>query len=249
MNQTNRIKYFFDEGFSPSKIADQCAIPTSEVTRFLSTEVKEGRLTPSKLLSAFDNDWRTTVEFCASCDPKGIGDCDSVIEAVTLFEMPYDLEEIRFYFEYKEKEKKIHAGKLYELISDIERKLHAVIKTTLVKKYGDSETGWWGQGVPEKVRLDCVKAREANCEFKEGSYNFTTFIHLSDIIKEKWVLFASQFSKNRTNDKPKMLAGLRRANDIRNQVMHPVRGEMPNHDDFSFIENLQMEVGQLFNQK
>jgi hypothetical protein len=227
----------------------KCQIPTSEVAQFISAEVKEGRLTPSKVLAAFDNDWRVTIDGIASFDPQGVGECDSVIEAVKLFKMEYDIEEIKIYFENKDKEKQINAGKLYEMILDIERKLHAVIKTTLVKRYGDGETGWWGQGVPEKVRLDCVKSREANCEFKEGPYSFTTFIHLSDIIKENWGLFVARFSKSRANDRPKLFSDLRRVNVIRNQVMHPVRGGLPNDDDFKFVENLQCEIGQLFNSR
>jgi len=50
---------------------------------------------------------------------------------------------------------------LYEFIINTEKVLHDKIREILREKFGDKESGWWRQGVPEAIRVDCVKAREA----------------------------------------------------------------------------------------
>jgi len=121
--------------------------------------------------------------------------------------------------------------------------LHDKIREVLREKFGDKESGWWRQGVPEAIRVDCVKAREqGQGEDNAEPYEFTTFIHLSEIIDKHWSLFMSRLPNDVISDKKRFLAELKTLNSIRNRVMHPTRLHKISDEDFEFAREIHLRL-------
>jgi DNA-binding cell septation regulator SpoVG len=248
MIQQIRILNLVSEGLSPSKIAADCQLPTSTVIQCLATAINEGQLTRSEVLSTFAKDWRDNVDSITfqikEVSPKRAA---SLVAAMDLMDIKCDAEELKLYISYRSK--RVREGDLYEIISDIERKLHSAIKAVLVSKFGSGSDSWWRQGVPEKVRLSCVAGREIAGDYESDPYSYTTFIHLADIIEGNWGLFAPRLPKITGANQKVFVSELKRANGIRNKVMHPVREESPSEEEFAFVRDLQLKVNQLIKTK
>jgi len=129
-------------------------------------------------------------------------------------------------------------GDLYVFLMELEVALHQLIEAILKSEYGEEETGWWRKGVPQAVRVACVEAREKDYASPSEPYSYTTLIHLKEVIKNQWSLFARYLPRSVAIDKPKLMKSLDKANAIRNKVMHPVRAERPSQDEFDFIREL-----------
>ena len=151
-----------------------------------------------------------------------------------------DIEDLKLYLNYRVTG--IPTGELYEMITGIEKTLHSFIKFRLIKEFGEGESNWWGNGIPKKVRQDCVRSREDCDGYQTEAYNFTTFIHMKEIIDNNWGILGKYFPKNFQKNKKKLTTDLERANEIRNQIMHPVRGDTVSAVEFLFIKNLNGEI-------
>jgi hypothetical protein len=239
MEKPNRILALLSEGLSPSQIAIQCKVPTSSVIQQISTAVNEGRVRRSEVLSTLNTEWREWVESFVQnghkLSPERL--CASLKLA---FDWDIDIEELKLLFAYIGKP--IRAGDMYGLLYEVERTLHTSIKAVLGAKYGFNEAGWWKQGVPEKVRIDCVQARERDLEYTGEPYNFTTLIHLADILEKKWDIFSLRLPTSVAKNKPGFMQNLKRMNNIRNRVMHPVRGMPPTEEEYEFMKEMQRKL-------
>ena len=72
-------------------------------------------------------------------------------------------------------------------------------------------------------------------------YEFTTFIHLSEIIDKHW-LFMSRLPSDVISDKKAFLRELKTLNGIRNRVMHPTRLHKISDEDFEFARELHRKL-------
>jgi hypothetical protein len=151
-----------------------------------------------------------------------------------------DPEEIKIYLDLHRD--RAFIGDLYVFITGVEKSLHGLIEDILRSEYGDNEDGWWREGIPQSVRLDCVKAREIDQDTPAPPYCYTTFIHLKVILDKKWALFTKYLPPDVAADKPDLMGALNRINTIRNKVMHPVRESPPTEDEFEFVREMRRKL-------
>jgi hypothetical protein len=130
-------------------------------------------------------------------------------------------------------------GDMYEDIRRIESTVHDRIREALVREYGDGESGWWRQGVPEKVRVKCQERRERDVEDPCEAFCYSDLLDLDVVLEDKWSLLKNLFPDYQANRK-QLSSDLRQLNRIRNKVMHPVRGLIPGEQDFDFVRRLHV---------
>ena len=129
-------------------------------------------------------------------------------------------------------------GDMYEDIRRIEIALHDKVREALVHRHGDGESGWWRQGVPERVRVKCQERRETDQDDPGEPFSYSDLLDLDAILEEEWSLLKDLFPDYTANRK-QLSKHLRQLNRIRNKVMHPVRGFVPGETDFDFVRGLQ----------
>lgn len=129
-------------------------------------------------------------------------------------------------------------GDMYEDLRQIEIALHDKIREALVQRYGDGESGWWRQGIPENVRVKCQERRERDLDDPCESFCYSDLLDLDAILDAQWAVLKDLFADYTVNRK-QLSRDLRQLNRIRNKVMHPVRGFVPNEGDFDFVRGLQ----------
>jgi hypothetical protein len=206
--------------------------------QYIYVAIGEGRIRQSDVLFAFDKNFRRNVESCLS-KGKDLQEWE-LIPAITKTDSRYDSGDISIYLSYRNL--RIYAGELYEFITDLERVLHEKIKSVVVQEFGEEESGWWRQGVPERIRSECAQTRERDPEFADDPYNYCTFIHLTEVVDKNWILFQGCLPADLVADKKTLLTDLRRLNAIRNRVMHPVRSTPPSEDDFEFVREMRKKL-------
>jgi hypothetical protein len=259
MENSKQIVGLVSEGLSPSLIAKQCNLGVGLVIQEILKAVDAGQLLRSQVQSTLNADWLKAVGLFAQHRRKFP---PVVIQEMVKLSEPdcgLDVEEIAFYMSYASKE--FRAGETYELLSEIERTLHEQIRMILVEEIvieeeeyetkeilwrrKAKETAWWRKGVPEKVRVDCARAREQDTQLvPEHPYSYTTLINLKEIICNKakgkgWHLFKDRLPKSVAAHKDDFEENLDRLNGIRNRVMHPVRGAPPSEEDLKFVRRMQ----------
>jgi hypothetical protein len=129
-------------------------------------------------------------------------------------------------------------GDMYEDLRRIEIELHDKIREALVQGYGADESGWWRQGIPENVRVKCQERREKDMDDPCPPFCYSDLLDLDAILEDKWTLLKDLFPDYAANRK-QLSKDLRQLNRIRNKVMHPVRGFVPDEGDFDFVHGLQ----------
>ncbi len=137
---------------------------------------------------------------------------------------------------------RVALGDMYEDIRRIETTLHGHIQKTLIGTYGEDESGWWRQGVPQAVRVKCQERREKDLDEPCDPYCYTDLLDLAQIVESNWPLFKDQFSDKYSTNRKALLDHLARLNRVRNKVMHPVRGLAPSEDDFDFVRQFERDL-------
>lgn len=132
---------------------------------------------------------------------------------------------------------------LFKLVTAIEGRLHLFIRQRLQQVFGQEESGWWIQGIPEKVRIECAQRRERDPR-RQPLYDYVYLIDLEDILDKNWKLFEPAFQqiKGTIESKKAFLHRLVRLNEIRNMVMHPTRGVLIgalNQSDLEFTRQMR----------
>lgn len=133
-------------------------------------------------------------------------------------------------------------GDMYEDIREIEIFLHRLIRSALQKRYGAREHDWWRQGVPLDVRQECQSRREEDEAPVSDPYCYTDILHLRKILDKQWDTIKDELPPTMTSDKKRLLHDLIILNNIRRNVMHPVRGISPSEDDFEFVRGLRTMI-------
>lgn len=129
-------------------------------------------------------------------------------------------------------------GDMYEDLRRIETALHLRIREALIRKFGDGEVGWWRQGIPEGVRVKCQERRERDSDDPCEPFSYSDLLDLDAILENQWGVL-NDLVPDYTANRKQLSKDLRRLSRIRNKVMHPVRGAVPDEDDFDFVRGLQ----------
>lgn len=132
-------------------------------------------------------------------------------------------------------------GDMYEDLRRIETGLHAKVREALIREYGDGEAGWWRKGIPEGVRVKCQERRERDPDDPCEPFSYSDLLDLDKTLEDQWRLLKDLFPDYTANRK-QLSKDLRQLSRIRNKVMHPVRGMVPDEDDFDFVRKLQRSL-------
>jgi hypothetical protein len=131
-------------------------------------------------------------------------------------------------------------GDMYQDLRGIECSLHSQILELLAHKFGPDESGWWLMGIPEPVRAECQQRRESDPQ-RLDPYCYTDLLHLHNILDKSWSVL-SPLAGELQKDKRKFLDALKQLNKIRNMVMHPARGVIPDEADFDFVSKFRRDL-------
>jgi hypothetical protein len=222
-------------GNSPSKIAAQLRLPLGVVMNSLYNQVGLGRIRRSDILFSIDADTRHAIE-------KAIAEVDDaparVRRALARAGIQVSRADLDVYL--KLRDSRVDLGDMYELLRDIELKLHDYVRASLIAEFGEAD--WWRQGVPLPVREDCAVMCERDAEPAESLYCYTTVMNLRLIFEREWSVLSRNLPGRLRADKQAFLQDLVRVNRIRNVVMHPVKGIRMTEDDFDFVRRFHAQL-------
>lgn len=224
------------EGNTPSEIAQRLGISPQSVIQYLYTAVGQRLILFSDIVFSIPHETRSAID--KTIAELATDDPNIVIGEAQARGIDVALDDLTFYLRLRSEV----VGDLYFFVTDLEKNLHSLVEGILKWEYGPEEEGWWRQGIPEKVRVECVERRERAVDPADGPYCYTDFIHLKQILDENWPLFSRYLPKDVAKDKRVLLKELVDANAIRNKIMHPVRGNTPGDEDFKFIRQLRSRL-------
>lgn len=118
--------------------------------------------------------------------------------------------------------------KAYRYIWLIETSLHQVVIAELNRKYPGNP---W-RGFPRELRNKCLDEAENDRE-RCSPENYLLFMEMADVVKHNKDIFSPAFETLKTrysNPENEFHRVLREANQIRNDVMHPLRNIVPADD-------------------
>ena len=123
---------------------------------------------------------------------------------------------------------------VYKLIWMTETRLHRFVATMLI----DVKKGPWWTAFPNDLQQKCLdRAQQDNHHSPLDCY--IDLLDFGDIIKQNKDVFSGAFDRLATEYKDpraEFHSKLRKTNDLRNLVMHPVRQVAPSHDDLAMLE-------------
>jgi len=124
------------------------------------------------------------------------------------------------------------------MIDDMQEKFYKITISVLKDHFGESK--WWFEGIPQKIRTECVKRREEEKGIKDKEQYFV-LINYRDIALHNWSLFEQYFSLVDRGSKSKRTEWLIRLNEIRNTTHH--KEKWPAYkDDVQFIRDIYPKV-------
>ena len=227
------------QGNSPTQIARELHLRTSDVMNFLWTKIGEGELRRSDIAFSLKRNVRKAIEaVVAETKSQTPGRICKELEKRGIHCNRFD---VRVYLEYRRAP--VVLGDMYELVRTIEVRLHRFIKRVFVAEFGADE--WWRGGVPDNIRAECAALREKDPEPAPEPYNYTHLIALREILDRKWSILSKHLPPETAQNKKDLLERLVQLNRIRNNVMHPVRGGMLTEEEFEFVYNLEEDLGPL----
>ena len=222
-------------GLSPVEVANQMNKDIIEIKRYLLTQVGEGQLRLSDILFSIPESQRVKFEALLSKHPTT--DYWGIPRAARQWKS-MEQGELRIYLACRNSER----GDMYVYIADIEILFHRKIRENLVSEFGDSEDGWWRQGISLQTRKACVCRREEDLSPCEDPFDYTDFIDLREILNKNWSVFTRSLPKAIAGDKQKLLKDLLTLNDLRNAVMHPIKQVVIGRDDFIFVQAFRKSI-------
>jgi len=227
------------QGNSPSQIAAKMGVRTSYVMNYLWSKIGEGDLRRSDIAFSLQRNVRRAIEtVVAETKSQSIGRICQELQKRGIQCSRYD---VRMYLEYRRAP--VVLGDMYEIVRDIEVRLHRFIKRVFVSEFGQED--WWRGGVPDHIRAECAALREKDPEPAPEPYNYTHLIALREVLDRKWNVLSKHLPAEVAQNKKDLLERLLQLNRIRNNVMHPVRGGMLTEEEFEFVYTLDSDLGPL----
>jgi hypothetical protein len=239
MPKSEEARKLLQEGLAPSEIAAKLNTSAADVMRHLCLKVGEGDLRRSDIVFSINSDLRHAIEDIIK--ETGASSMRAVASELRRRGIQANRLDVRIYLRYRRA--RVVLGDLYELVRNIEVRLHRFIKQAFVQEYG--EENWWRGGVPDRIRADCAATRERDTEPANDAYCYTTLMNLREILDKQWSALGPHLPKRIQADKKAFLEQVKRLNGIRNSVMHPVRNDQFSDDDFEFVRSFERELGEL----
>ena len=239
MTRRDKATALLREGHSPSQIAARIGIRASEVMHYLHTKIGQGELRRSDIAFSLNRGMRQAVD-----DALAAGvpmNTSRISRELRKKGITWDRFDLRVYLEFRRTG--VVLGDMYEIVRNIEVRLHSFIKRMFIAEYG--EENWWRGGVPEKIRAECAALLEKDPEPAPEPYCYTHLIALREILDRGWPALSRHLPAAVTANKKDMLDRLLQLNRIRNAVMHPVRGENLTEEEFEFVYTLDADLGLL----
>lgn len=241
MGAKGEVLELFQQGLDPMQISEYRGTTIQTTIGYLHQLVGRGDLRPSDVLFSIPRERREAIARQVDDRRRPAEQrLTPIKEALERQGIPVTWDELRVVIAFYHPD--APWGDMYEDIRSIECELHELLRRALEAHHGPSETGWWRQGVPADIRVECQRRREEDPTPAAEPWCYTDLKHLARIIDRGWPLIADQLPAPARN-KREVLAGLARLNRVRNQVMHPVRGEQPDEDDFEFVRALRIRLG------
>jgi hypothetical protein len=122
----------------------------------------------------------------------------------------------------------------YKLIWTTETRLHTFVATILI----ELRKGSWWTAFPNDLQQKCLERAQQD-NHRSPLHCYIDLLDFGDIIKHNKDVFSNAFDRLRTEYKDpraEFHSKLRRVNDLRILVMHPVRQVAPSHDDLATLE-------------
>ena len=206
---------------------------------YLCTMIGEGELRRSDVAFSLPRELRQAIEeVAAGLKLPTAGRISRELEKRGISCSRFD---VKIYLDYRRA--RVVLGDMYEVVRNIEVRLHSFIKRVFIAEYG--EENWWRSGVPEKIRAECAALREKDPEPAPDPYCYTHLIALREILDRGWPVLSGHLPKKVTANKKDFLDRLLQLNRIRNSVMHPVRGDLLSEEEFDFAYSLESDLGLL----
>jgi len=217
-------------GFGPIEVGKRMAKSVQDLVSLLLLQVGEGELRLSDVFISIPASRRRTYEHILSLhQEKGQFACEQSCRARGL-----DVGEFHLYWLTR---LSLH-NDMYGYLREIELALHDLVRRVLEKAYSSHDDDWWYEGVPERIRVECVRRREIDPQHYEA-YAYTMLIDLKEIIEKNWQRFVELFPKEAASKKKEFLHRFDRLNEIRNGVMHPIKPIEIKEDDFRFVRDFR----------
>lgn len=227
------------KGSAPPEIAVKMGISLKSVMGYLYNQVGEGKIRRADILFSFKKETRDSFER-EICEIRR--QCKSETEFdVARFVKGRANPALGVYLDLRDS--RVVLGDMYEIIREIEVFLHRAIREILMEEYGPGEHGWWRMGVKREIRDRWQHDREYDGNPAAEPYCYANIVDLIAILDKQWKVFEKVLPHNIAHDKSRLLRGLDMLKDIRNSVMHPVRGKAPTEDNFEFLRNFRDYIG------
>jgi predicted transcriptional regulator len=226
-------------GLPPSEIAQQMHTTTAAVMQYLCLKIGEGDLRRSDVVFSVPQELRKAVE--------GILDKNERLSAAAVTRllhkrgMQANRVDTAVYIAFRRA--RVVLGDMYELVRNVELRLHSFIKQAFIAEFGEEQ--WWRGGVPDTIRAECAALMEKDPEPADEPFCYTHLINTREILDKRWAVLSKYMPQALTQKKKELMERLLRLNRIRNAVMHPVRDSKLEEDDFEFVRELDRDLTEL----
>jgi len=226
-------------GLPPSEIAQQMHTSTRAVMQYLCLKIGEGDLRRSDVVFSVQPELRKAIEEILE-NKTGLS-ASAVTRLLHKRGMQANRIDVAVYIAFRRA--RVVLGDMYELVRNLELRLHGFIKAAFVAEYGEEQ--WWRGGVPDTIRAECAALMEKDPEPASEPYCYTHLINTREIMDKRWSVLSKYIPGELKNRKKDLMERLLRLNRIRNAVMHPVRDSHLEEDDFGFVRELDRDLAEL----
>jgi hypothetical protein len=227
------------QGLPPSQIAQQMGTSPTAVMQYLCLKIGEGELRRSDIAFSLPHDLRVAIE--EAIEKIGSTSVGIIGRELRKRRLTVNRVDLGVYIHYRRARAVL--GDMYELVRNVEVRLHSFIKQAFISEFGDEN--WWRSGIPDNIRADCAALLEKDPEPADEPYCYTHLINLREILDKRWPVLSRFMPKHLLNQKKELLERITKLNRIRNSVMHPVRNAALSEDDFEFVRDIERDLADL----
>ena len=220
-------------GTSIKEIKRRSSMTFSDIQDYFLKLVGQGRLLNSSIYFCWsDNERNIMQDFLDGKQTKAVVEDNDISEhEIALFSFLRD--------------KYVFYSDLYSIISFLEINIHSLVKRELKRKFKEN---WWREGVPESLRQKLASDHERDdippnyVTEDENKMCYTSFVNLFEIMRKNWTEIFGQpnvLPPIYTADRPKLEKDILKLNRIRNQTMHPLKGNKVRKNAVKFLLELR----------
>lgn len=105
-------------------------------------------------------------------------------------------------------------------LDEIQGRLFKVTIALLKKKYGEADEQWWWQGIPSKIREECLR-QQNNDQGAKAKEQYLYLLDYQAIAANDWDYFKDYYSFSKDGGKSKQLEWVVKLNKVRQTTHHP----------------------------